>query len=101
MLDLNDRKRPSGASQRHTIADFTLAAPSYFTMNGARLPLLSESPPELGVDCGWMGPLVVLWRHYRDGAESEVVLPRWIAECTLAAIPECEPDVARAKVVVV
>jgi len=45
-----------------------------------------------------MGPLVKVWRRYRDGAESEVVLPRFIARCVVATIPEREPDVVRARI---
>lgn len=72
--------------------------PVYVTMQGAEVELCKDSPPELAVDGSWMGPLVKLWRRYRDGTMSEVVLPRFMAECVVAAIPECEPDVARARI---
>lgn len=42
-----------------------------------------------------MGPLVTLWRRFRDGHDIEI-LPRWIAQLTLAAIPQNEPEVERA-----
>ena len=48
----------------------------------------------------WLGPPVVLWRKFRDGEETEEVLPEQLALWTLAAIPECEPGVERAKVIV-
>ena len=44
-----------------------------------------------------MGPTVVLWRRFRDGTETREALPQWLAECTLATIPEREPNVERAK----
>jgi hypothetical protein len=44
-----------------------------------------------------LGPSCVIWRLYRDGRESFEQLPLWLAELTLAAIPECEPEVARAR----
>ena len=44
-----------------------------------------------------LGPTVVLWRRFRDGTETREVLPQWLAECTLATIPEREPNVERAK----
>lgn len=50
----------------------------------------------------WLGPPVVLWRKFRaeaGGEETREVLPRVWAEWTLAAIPECEPMVERAKVI--
>jgi len=46
----------------------------------------------------WLGPPIVLWRKFRDGEETEEVLPEQLALWTLAAIPECEPMVERAKV---
>jgi len=45
-----------------------------------------------------LGPRVTLWRRFRDGTETREVLPQWLAELTLAAIPECEPGVERARV---
>ena len=46
-------------------------------------------------------PHVILWRRFRDGRETHEALPGWLAEWTLAAIPECEPDVERARIVTV
>ena len=47
----------------------------------------------------WLGPPVVLWRKFRDGEETREELPQFLAEATLEAIPECEPLVARAKII--
>ncbi len=44
-----------------------------------------------------LGPSCVIWRLYRDGRESFERLPLWLGELTIAAIPECEPEVARAR----
>jgi hypothetical protein len=44
-----------------------------------------------------LGPSCVIWRLYRDGCESFEQLPLWLGELTIAAIPECEPEVARAR----
>jgi len=46
----------------------------------------------------WLGAPVTLWRRFRDGEETQEELPYFIALCTLAAIPECEPQVERAKI---
>jgi hypothetical protein len=53
----------------------------------------ADDAPELA-----LGPPVVLWRRFRDGGETRERLPRWLAELALAAIPECEPQVERAKI---
>lgn len=45
------------------------------------------------------GPQVILWRRFRDGTETEERLPLFLAEITLASIPEDELGVARAKIV--
>ena len=47
----------------------------------------------------WLGQPMTLWRKFRNGEETQEELPYFIALCTLAAIPECEPRVARAKIV--
>ena len=47
---------------------------------------------------GDLGPDVKLWRRFRNGDETRETLPEFIAEVTLAAIPEREPDVERAKI---
>ena len=47
---------------------------------------------------GDLGPVVTLWRCFRDGSETREVLPEFLAEMTLAAISEQEPSVARAKI---
>jgi len=47
---------------------------------------------------GYLGPDVTLWRRFRDGTETRETLPEFIAEVTLAAIPEREPNVERAKI---
>ena len=44
-----------------------------------------------------LGPTVILWRRFRDGTETREALPQWLAECTLATIPEREPNVERAR----
>lgn len=44
-----------------------------------------------------LGPPVVLWRRFRDSTETREVLPLWLAELTLAAIPHNEPAVERAR----
>lgn len=46
-------------------------------------------------DDAW-GPPVRLWRTLRTGRVVCETLPRWLAHQILAAIPECEPGVARA-----
>jgi len=46
-------------------------------------------------DSAW-GPPVRLWRRLRTGTLVCKTLPRWVALQILAAIPECEPGVARA-----
>lgn len=44
-----------------------------------------------------LGPVVTLWRRFRDGTETREALPLWLAELTLAGIPHNEPGVARAR----
>ena len=43
-----------------------------------------------------LGPLVSLWRRFRNGKETTEILPRMLAEWTLSSIPEREPNVERA-----
>lgn len=50
-------------------------------------------------DWGDLGPPVTLWRKFRDDSETHETLPEFIAEMTLEAIPEREPEVARAKLI--
>ena len=45
------------------------------------------------------GPTVTVWRKLRDGTETTEEMPLYWAEMTVSAIPECEPLVARAKIV--
>jgi hypothetical protein len=45
-----------------------------------------------------LGEPVVLWRRFRSGKETREPLPRWLAELALAAIPEWEPQVERARI---
>ena len=47
---------------------------------------------------GDLGPVVTLWRRFRDGCETREMDHEFFAKVTLAAIPEREPDVARAKI---
>jgi len=46
------------------------------------------------------GPPAVIWRKYRSGRESYETLPLWLARQAMAAIPEREPEVARARLIV-
>jgi len=46
------------------------------------------------------GPPAIVWRKYRDGRESYEALPLWLAEQVMAAIPECEPGVERARLMI-
>jgi len=46
-----------------------------------------------------LGPLVSLWRKFRDGRETMEFLPLWLARLTLEAIPQNEPQVERAKLI--
>lgn len=46
-----------------------------------------------------LGPQATLWRRHRDGTESEERGPLYLLELTLAAIPECEPHIERARLV--
>ena len=43
-----------------------------------------------------LGPPAFLRRKFRNGKETLEILPRQLAEWTLLAIPEREPNVARA-----
>jgi len=45
------------------------------------------------------GPMVTLWRRLRDGTETTEEMPLYWAEMTIAAIPECEALVERAKII--
>lgn len=47
---------------------------------------------------GDLGPVVTLWRRLRNGCETREIDHEFLAEITLAAIPEREPNVARAKI---
>lgn len=72
----------------------------YRTLGGDYIPL-GSSPPSMGaafVTRLRHGPQATLWRRYRDGTETREVLPEMFAEWTLASIPECEPDVERARI---
>lgn len=46
------------------------------------------------------GPPAVIGRKYRDGRESYESLPLWLAKQVVAAIPECEPRVERARLMI-
>lgn len=72
----------------------------YHTFAGLDIPLdrLPPSAAVLFLARQRHGPQVTLWRRFRDGTETREVLPEMFAEWTLAAIPECEPDVARARI---
>ena len=51
---------------------------------------------------GWEALLkvnAILVRTFRDGTVTREVLPLWLARWTLLAIPENEPQVARARLV--
>jgi len=51
-----------------------------------------DGPPRID-----LGPLIFLWRRFRDGRETWEILPVMIAELTLEAIPKNEPNVERAR----
>ena len=46
----------------------------------------------------WGTPCTLI-RMFRDGTVTKEVLPRWLALLTVADIPACEPNVARARLV--
>jgi len=74
----------------------------YTTLRGEELPLCEESDPNMGAEFlarQMHGRQVTVWRKYRNGRETRETLPEFLAECVVAAIPECEPDVARAKLI--
>jgi len=66
----------------------------FTTLQGQELELCQGGYERLGFPTF---PLAVVWRRYRDGTESREVLPAWLAEWTVYAIPMNEPDVARAR----
>lgn len=68
---------------------------TYITLEGNEFVVGEENSNPKWLE---FGPTVTLWRKYRDGTESEEQLPDMLAKWTLAAIPECEPGVARAKI---
>ena len=73
----------------------------FTTLAGDELALCEKSDPRMGTE--WLanmmwGPQVVVWRKYRNGRETREALPEYLAESVVAAIPECEPDVARARI---
>ena len=73
----------------------------YTTLAGDELELCKDSPPSMGAEFlarQMWGPQVTVWRKYRNGRETREMLPEYLAECVVAAIPECEPDVARARI---
>ena len=39
---------------------------------------------------------VILFRALRSGGQTEEIMPRWLAELTLACVPSDEPNTARA-----